>query len=231
MANNKIKVNKNILSRTLMSAISIAVAIAPLVPIHPAQASEWNGVPVCESGPCIRTSDAAQSGDKVIFRWEGDADFYHVRYRSGGAEKQVRNTSRSFTLNKVKPNSTYRLKIQACSSRFLASSKCSPWDEISFTTANPPDPATCKQGYVWREADANDRVCVTPQIRTQTRNENAAAVSRREPNGGPYGPDTCKQGYVWREAIPNDRVCVTPQVRSQAAEDNQRAIDRRIPQG
>jgi hypothetical protein len=95
--------------------------------------------------------------------------------------------------------------------------------------SNPPDPATCKQGYVWREAGPNDRVCVTPAVRTQTRNENAAAASRREPKGGPYGPDTCKQGYVWRETTPADHVCVTPQVRAQAAEDNKREAERRIP--
>jgi uncharacterized membrane protein len=103
---------------------------------------------------------------------------------------------------------------------------------VTFTaTSSAVTPPACKQGYVFREAGANDRVCVTPQVRTQTRNENAAAASRREPNGGPYGPDTCKQGYVWREAIPNDRVCVTPQVRSQAAEDNQRSTERRVPKG
>jgi hypothetical protein len=94
--------------------------------------------------------------------------------------------------------------------------------------SSPPDPETCKQGYVWREAGPNDRVCVTPAVRTQTRNENAAAASRREPNGGPYGPDTCKQGYVWRETTPSDHVCVTPDVRSMAAEDNRRASERRV---
>ncbi len=95
-------------------------------------------------------------------------------------------------------------------------------------TSTPQDPYTCKQGYVWREASANDRVCVTPEVRARTGYENAAAPSRREPNGGPYGPDTCKQGYVWREVTPDDHVCVSPEVRSQVAEDNKRAIERRI---
>jgi uncharacterized membrane protein len=103
---------------------------------------------------------------------------------------------------------------------------------VNFTgTSTAASPPACKQGYVFREAGANDRVCVTPQVRAQTRMENGAAASRREANGGPYGPDTCKQGYVWREAIPNDRVCVTPEVRSQAAEDNQRSTERRVPKG
>ncbi len=215
-----------------MSVISITVAIAPLVLKHPVQASESVGIPVCDEA-CTYEGNAAQSGDKVIFRWEGqNADFYHVRYKSGGEEKQVKNTSRSFTLKNVKPNRTYRLKVQACKSRILASSKCSPWEEISFTTrgtANAADSATCKQGYVWREALPFDRVCVTPQVRAQAQLDNAAAASRREPNGGPYGPDTCKQGYVWRETTPDDTVCVTPQVRAQAADENKRAGERRVP--
>lgn len=121
----------------------------------------------------------------------------------------------------------------SCTKSSVYNEPLKPTDEQPPVILNPEreEPKIvdrCKQGYVWREADANDRVCVTPQARTQTRNENAAAASRREPNGGPYGSDTCKQGYVWREATPTDRVRVTPQVRSQAAEDNQRAIDRRV---
>jgi hypothetical protein len=79
---------------------------------------------------------------------------------------------------------------------------------------------TCAPGYVWREADANDYVCVTPATRSQTWADNAAAASRRNPAGGPFGPDTCLPGYVWREAFLGDHVCVTPPTRSQAAADN-----------
>jgi hypothetical protein len=87
-------------------------------------------------------------------------------------------------------------------------------------------PNTCKQGYVWREADSSDYICVIPATRTQARNDNAQATARRNPNGGPYGPDTCIQGYVWREAFPGDHVCVTPNIRSQARSDNQQAGNR-----
>jgi hypothetical protein len=234
MVNNKMKVNENISNRILISVISITVAIVPLVIKYPVQASEQNMVPSCPDAlPCMLDYDTAQSGNNVIFRWKGDsADFYHVRYRSGGEEKQVRNTSGSFTLKNVKPNSIYRIKVQACKSRFLASSQCSSWLEIPFTTAAAPKPYgvdTCNQGYVWREAQPDDRVCVTPAVRTQTRNENNLAAQRREPKGGAYGPNTCKQGYVWREATANDPVCVTPQVRAQAADDNKRAGERRVP--
>jgi hypothetical protein len=84
----------------------------------------------------------------------------------------------------------------------------------------------CLQGYVWREANAFDRVCVSSATRTQTRNDNAQAANRRNPGGGAYGSDTCRQGFVWREAFPGDHVCVTRDVRSQARADNQEAGNR-----
>jgi len=87
-------------------------------------------------------------------------------------------------------------------------------------------PGTCAPSYVWREAAPNDHVCVTPQVRDQTRNDNAQAAARRSPTGGPYGPDTCLSGFVWREAFSGDHVCVIPQTRAQAAQDNSAAGQR-----
>ena len=87
---------------------------------------------------------------------------------------------------------------------------------------------TCVSGYVWRDAYDGDHVCVTPDTRTQARADNAAAASRREPNGGAYGPDTCRQGFVWRVARPEDLVCVTPERRDQTANDNSQASQRRV---
>ena len=87
-------------------------------------------------------------------------------------------------------------------------------------------PGTCAQGYVWREAVPNDRVCVVPQVRDQTSSDNAQAGARRSPNGGPYGADTCLSGFVWRDAFSGDHVCVTPQTRTQAAQDNGSAAAR-----
>jgi hypothetical protein len=86
---------------------------------------------------------------------------------------------------------------------------------------------TCRQGFVWREAYQGDHVCVTPETRSQAVADNAAAASRREPNGGAYGPDTCRQGFVWRVARPEDLVCVTPERRDQIANDNAQASQRR----
>jgi hypothetical protein len=87
----------------------------------------------------------------------------------------------------------------------------------------------CIMGYVWRGANANDKVCVTPAIRSQTSDENARAGQRRSPTGGAYGPDTCRQGFVWREAFAGDRVCVPPTSREQARRDNAQAANRKNP--
>lgn len=91
----------------------------------------------------------------------------------------------------------------------------------------PYGPDTCIQGFVWREAQPGDAVCVTSAVRSSTAEENQLASQRVEPNGGAYGPDTCKSGYVWREAVGNDHVCVTPGSRSQAASDNAAAASRK----
>jgi hypothetical protein len=84
------------------------------------------------------------------------------------------------------------------------------------------DPAlgACIEGFVWRAAGPEDRVCVTPESRYLASLENGQAGARRNPNGGPYGPDTCLQGYVWRDGFANDHVCVTVERRTVVAQEN-----------
>jgi hypothetical protein len=98
---------------------------------------------------------------------------------------------------------------------------------VAAVSAQPYGPDTCTQGYVWREAQPDDHICVTPETRQATRDENALAASRREPTGGAYGPNTCKPGFVWREAFPGDQVCVPPDRRNQATTDTTQASTRR----
>jgi PASTA domain len=47
-------------------------------------------------------------------------------------------------------------------------------------TALAYGPATCKQGFVWREAFQGDAVCVTPETRAQAQADNAAQGERTE---------------------------------------------------
>ncbi|WP_433591190.1 hypothetical protein [Nocardia sp. CA-145437] len=99
----------------------------------------------------------------------------------------------------------------------------------SLTVANAGGdygPDTCQEGYVWREANSADHVCVSPGTRDQARADNAAAAARKA-GGGAYGPNTCVNGYVWREAYTGDVACVTPAVRQQAKDDNAAAAARK----
>lgn len=84
----------------------------------------------------------------------------------------------------------------------------------------------CLQGFVWRVANPNDLVCVTPESRSRVAQENATAASRVNPQGA-YGPNTCIAGYVWREAFQGDLVCVTPQVRTLVRQENELAANRK----
>lgn len=93
--------------------------------------------------PCF--NGVVQSGDKVIFRFTGVADweFYNVRYaQAGGHERQVENRSGSFTFTNTQPDRIYKLSVQGCNAHAFARSTCSPWSEASFTTppAAPPAP-------------------------------------------------------------------------------------------
>jgi hypothetical protein len=98
----------------------------------PVMASDVNLCPA--DRPCF--NESSQFGDQVIFRFDGikDWDFYNVRYRVRGGEKQVENRSGSFTFKNVRPNSSYTIKVQGCNSRFLGRSTCSEWSEKSVDT-------------------------------------------------------------------------------------------------
>jgi hypothetical protein len=80
--------------------------------------------------------------------------------------------------------------------------------------------AGCKSGYVWRDAQDGDGVCVTPAERSEAKAQNANAANNRRVGGGNYGPNTCRDGYVWREAFAGDVVCVTPFERQKAKNQN-----------
>jgi len=110
---------------------------------------------------------------------------------------------------------------------FCPESLCGSEPNDTATVASDGPTDRCIQGYVWREAVANDHVCVTPDTREQAQRDNEQADGRRSPTGGAYGPDTCLDGYVWREATPADHVCVTPETRTQTVEDNSLADSRR----
>lgn len=83
---------------------------------------------------------------------------------------------------------------------------------LMLAGAIPCSAGGCPQGTVWREATSDDHVCVTPERRAQTWNDN-----KTNPN------ETCPRGLVWREATPQDHVCVDPGTRAQTWDDNANA--------
>jgi hypothetical protein len=177
-----------------------------------------------------------QDGSTLVVGWDGHQDFDHYNFRWSRPTKTETQSeigggrSGSFRINNIHSDTRYTVKVQGCNRDFFGQSSCTPWFEDSFVTQSdlPYGPDTCLQGFVWREAWSDDHVCVTPQTRSQTAEDNRLADSRRSPNGGPYGPDTCRQGYVWREAFPGDHVCVPPETRTRAVEDNRLAASRRV---
>lgn len=93
---------------------------------------------------------------------------------------------RSDDLVCVKPE--IRAQVQA-DNRQAGERRVSEPDRAMLTTCGGvrPDPACtarayripCKQGFVWREAIADDYVCVTPATRQQARDDNSWAQRRR----------------------------------------------------
>jgi hypothetical protein len=80
----------------------------------------------------------------------------------------------------------------------------------------------CKPGYVWRLANPQDQVCVTPETQAQVLADNQQAAVKRASGQG----DACIGGYVWREANALDHVCVAPATRQQTRSDNAASTSR-----
>lgn len=115
---------------------------------------------------------------------------------------------------------------------------------MRLSTGAKIEDARCQTGFVWRQARKDDLVCVKPEIRAQTREENrlhrdrVVPLSEREmmlrsvciePGACPAGPpQACLSGFVWREAYPKDLTCVPPASRAQAQTDNREAKRRRL---
>lgn len=95
---------------------------------------------------------------------------------------------------------------------------------IESASAAPP---TCLAGFVNREADFDDQVCVTPVSKARAQAENAVAPLSWTP--GPFGPKTCAMGLVWREAFVGDFTCVAPAIRTFVKQENALGPSRTAP--
>jgi hypothetical protein len=214
------------------AAVGIGLLSVPVFNSELAHADDLsNDLTLCAADrPCI--DQLNQNGTTVTVGWYGDQKYDHYNFRWNGpghpeSQTQIDGGARgsaSIPVDLATPG--YTVKVQGCNVDLFGHSTCSPWDEDSFTSHSGYGPAGCKQGFVWRAARPSDLVCVTPQTRDETAQENQAAAARRDPKGGAYGQDTCLQGFVWRGAFEGDHVCVTPQSRDQASADNAAAASR-----
>lgn len=83
--------------------------------------------------------------------------------------------------------------------------------------ATGSETGSCLSGYLFRRATPDDTVCVTPDERALTQQQNAAHIRAHLATA----TGTCVEGYVWREAVPGDRICVTPEERTTAQRLNE----------
>jgi hypothetical protein len=134
----------------------------------------------------------------------------------------------------------YFFQVQPCYNKLGTNAYCSGFASLTWsppgqsatptqqTPATLPKPGTCKQGFVWRQVNPQDHVCVTAQERQQVANDTAAAAAHTVPRGAVRltTPQPCLKGYVWRQAASSDYVCVTPQSRAAAQADNAAAAAR-----
>ncbi len=86
----------------------------------------------------------------------------------------------------------------------------------------------CQNGFVWRDIQGNDQVCVTGDEFNTARRQEREHPMFIEPDPALrfFGPNTCIQGWVWRDGITNDQICVTGPERDEAARQKQRHRDR-----
>jgi hypothetical protein len=85
--------------------------------------------------------------------------------------------------------------------------------------AQPAD--TCIQGFLWREANPTDHVCVQGGMAHEVHVQNLHPTDNQVP-----GSNTCVSGFVWREAFDGDTVCVSPDFRANVRADNAAAASR-----
>jgi hypothetical protein len=124
------RLNNARLLAAMLGCLSLSVCVSVLA------AGFGNDTNPCAADrPCF--NEARQVGNQVFFSFtgvNGGWDFYNVRYKSGGGDKQVENRSGHYHFNNVKPNRIYTISVQGCNSHTLGRSTCSPWEQASVTT-------------------------------------------------------------------------------------------------
>jgi len=103
---------------------------------------------------------------------------------------------------------------------------CAP-GQNNASMSPPPSPGACRPGFVPRQANTEDKVCVTLAEEVDTQIENQQAAENALPRAVHLDtPADCRPGYVWRRADATDYVCASPDVRAAAQAQNAAAAAR-----
>jgi len=134
---------------TSLLATGALAAPAPLA--HATQAcigttTNGHGGPNTYQGDCSFMRVYTAYDGRIIVQYWGNQnfDFYQLRWsRPGRAETQsvVRGSGAAgswWALSNAWNGTPYTFKVQACYSRFLASSDCTPWDQVTYYKWSAP---------------------------------------------------------------------------------------------
>jgi len=236
----------------LLSLTSVLAGLAA----SPAQACDRPGTPdmvqaraVSSTAINFRWRNTTRSVLSICFDFEvRDSTWKLVRSLTG---QRCREGSYHQPMGRqfsgLTPNTQYHMRIRARTGAASTGCVSKVWSAYASATTKSVGPApggtarpdACVPGFVWRQVNPQDHVCVTPAVRAQVRADNKLAPQRRvgpprklqacPRRGTCYAYNIpCKPGFVWREAVPGDYVCVTPAARAQAQADNRMANTRRM---
>ena len=93
--------------------------------------------------PCFTNASYTKSRT-IHLTWKATESFSHYNViwsRPGSARRQIEvsgGRSGQFRLGNINANTTYQFAVQGCNTRFLASSKCSPWEPAQVRVGSLP---------------------------------------------------------------------------------------------
>jgi hypothetical protein len=127
--------------RLAMLATTLVVGAGALVSSEAALATPSSGC--AYDRPCF--TDAYYTKSRNIYlTWKATESFSHYNViwsRPGKAPRQIEvsgGRTGQFRLGNINAYTTYRFSVQGCNTRFLASSKCSPWEPAQVRVGSLP---------------------------------------------------------------------------------------------
>jgi hypothetical protein len=129
------------ISRLATLAATLAVGAGALVSSESSLASTPSGC--AYDRPCI-TNISYTKTRNIYLNWKATESFSHFNViwsRPGKAPRQIEvggGRTGQFRLDNINANTTYQFAVQGCNTRFLASSRCSPWEPAQIRVGSLP---------------------------------------------------------------------------------------------